>query len=134
MLIGELARRAGVRASAIRYSEEIGLLPAPERLAGRRRYGREGLERLAVIVAAQHAGLSLGEIRELLDADDRGAVSGRLQELARRKLPEVTALIERARLVQSWLEAAADCRCPSLEACPLFDEPGATAGRRQGAC
>ena len=36
------------------------------------------------------------------------------------KLPEVDALIEHARLVRGWLEAAADCECPSLEDCPLF--------------
>src|SRR5437899_644601 len=120
ILIGELARRAGVRPSAIRYYEEVGVLPSPERVAGRRRYGPGALQRLSVIAAAQRAGLSLGEIRELLDADDRGAVSERLQELARHKLPEVRTLIERAQLVQGWLEAAAECRCPSLEECPLF--------------
>jgi MerR family redox-sensitive transcriptional activator SoxR len=122
ILIGELARRAGLRPSAIRYYEEIGLLPAPQRVAGRRRYSSQVLQRLAVVAAAQRAGLSLGEIRELLDADDCGAVSGRLREIAERKLPEVEALIERAQLVRSWLEAAADCRCPSLDACPLFDD------------
>jgi len=130
ILIGELARRAGLRPSAIRYYEEIGLLPAPERVAGRRRYGDHVLQRLSVIAAAQRAGLSLDEVRELLDADDQGAVSERLQELARRKLPEVEALIERAGLVRSWLEAAANCRCPSLDACPLFDEAGDAAERR----
>ena len=120
MLIGELARRAGVRASAIRYYEEIGLMQPPERASGRRRYGTDALQRLSVIAAAQLVGLSLAEIRALLEADDRGAVSGRLQDLARRKLPEVDALIEHARLVRGWLEAAADCECPSLEDCPLF--------------
>lgn len=123
ILIGEISRRAGLRPSAIRYYEEVGLLTPPERVAGRRRYGPHVLRRLSVIAAAQRAGLSLGEIRELLDADDQGAVSTRLQELAQRKLPEVQAVIDRARLVHGWLEAAADCKCPSLEACPLFDEP-----------
>ena len=120
MLIGELARRAGVRASAIRYYEEIGLMKPPERASGQRRYGTDALQRLSVIAAAQRVGLSLAEIRALLEADDRGAGSGRLQDLARRKLPEVDALIEHARLVRGWLEAAADCECPSLEDCPLF--------------
>jgi MerR family transcriptional regulator, redox-sensitive transcriptional activator SoxR len=120
LLIGELARRAGIRPSAIRYYEAIGLLPEPERIAGRRRYPVETQRTLAVIGTAQRAGLSLDEIRELLAAPD--AVSERLRAIATRKLPEVDALIERAQLVRTWLEAAADCRCPTLSACPLFEE------------
>lgn len=120
--IGELARRGGLRPSAIRYYESIGLLPVPERVAGRRRYELSVLQRLAVIGAAQHSGLTLREIRELLAADEQGAVSTRLQELARRKLPEVEALISRAEAVRGWLRAAAECACPSLDDCPLFDE------------
>jgi MerR family redox-sensitive transcriptional activator SoxR len=119
--IGEVARRAGLRPSAIRYYESIGLLPEPERAAGRRRYSEETLRTLSVIGAAQRAGLSLGEIRELLAASNgQRDVSERLRAIAQRKLPEVEALIERARLVRSWLEAAAECRCPALDDCPLF--------------
>ena len=121
LLIGEVARRAGVRPSAIRYYESIGLLPEPRRVSGRRRYPGEILRTLSVIAVAQRAGLSLDEARELLATDDTGTVSDRLRAIAQRKLPEVDALIERARLVRSWLEAACDCRCPTLEACPLFD-------------
>jgi MerR family redox-sensitive transcriptional activator SoxR len=125
LTIGEIARRAGLRPSALRYYESIGLLPEPERSAGRRRYSPETLRTLAVIAAAQRAGLSLGEARELLSvsSSEEGAVSERLRTIATRKLPEVEALIERALLVRGWLEAAADCRCPTLDDCPLFDEP-----------
>jgi MerR family transcriptional regulator, redox-sensitive transcriptional activator SoxR len=121
MPIGELARRTGLRPSAIRYYEAIGLLPEPGRVAGKRRYEVTALQRLSVIAAAQHAGLSLEEIRELLTADEAGDVSDRLQELARRKLPEVEGLIARAHAVRNWLHAAANCKCPSLEQCPLFE-------------
>jgi MerR family transcriptional regulator, redox-sensitive transcriptional activator SoxR len=125
LLIGEVARRAGLRPSAIRYYESIGLLSEPERVAGRRRYSEETLRTLSVVAAAQRAGLSLSEVRELLTAaNGQGAVSDQLRAIARRKLPDVEALIERAHLVRSWLEAAADCRCPTLEDCPLFDDPG----------
>ena len=124
MLIGEVARRTGLRPSAIRYYESIGLLPMPERVAGRRRYTPDTLRTLAVIGSAQRAGLSLSEIQELIAAGNgRGAVSEQLRAVARQKLPEVEALIERAHLVRSWLEAAADCRCPTLDDCPLFDDP-----------
>ena len=121
MAIGELARRAGLRASAIRYYESIGLLPPPARVAGKRRYDTAALQHLSVITAGQHAGLTLNEIRELLNADKRGRVSVTLQQLAMRKLPEVDALIVRAEAVRTWLQAAADCSCPSLQNCPLFE-------------
>lgn len=123
--IGEVAARAGLRTSAVRYYERIGLLPAAERVGGKRRYGPEVLERLAVIATAQRAGLSLDEVRDLLEGVDAGEPAGeRLQALARRKLPEVEALIARAEAVRGWLEAAAECRCPTLDDCPLF-EPAA---------
>jgi MerR family transcriptional regulator, redox-sensitive transcriptional activator SoxR len=123
MLIGEVARRAGLRPSAIRYYESIGLLPQPERIAGRRRYSGDTLQKLSVIATAQRAGLSLDEIRELLAASaGRADVSDRLRAIACDKLPEIDALIERARLVRTWLEAASECRCPTLEDCPLFDD------------
>lgn len=66
--IGDLARRAGRRASSIRYYEEIGLLPEPPRRGGQRRYGQDTVRRLAVIQAAQRAGLTLSQIKSLLDA------------------------------------------------------------------
>lgn len=108
----------------MRYYEAIGLLPEPERLAGKRRYDERTLQRLAVIAAGQHASLSLDEIRELVTADQRGGVSSQLQRLAQQKLPEIENLIARAEAVRGWLEAAARCECPSLERCPLFDSAG----------
>ena len=125
LFIGEVACRAGIRPSAIRYYESIGLLPEPERISGRRRYPAEIVRTLSIISAAQRAGLSLDDVRELLvSSDANGGVSERLRTIAQRRLPEIDALIERARLVRGWLEAAADCRCPTLEDCPLFDELG----------
>jgi MerR family transcriptional regulator, redox-sensitive transcriptional activator SoxR len=121
LTIGEAARRAGVRASAIRYYESIGLLPRAPRVSGQRRFWPEALHTLAVIRSAQRAGLDLGEIRELLSAADGGAVSERLRAIAERKLPQVQALIERALLVEGWLQAATQCRCPTLAQCPLFE-------------
>jgi MerR family redox-sensitive transcriptional activator SoxR len=123
LAIGELAERSGKRPSAIRYYEEIGLLPAPARVAGRRRYDPAALRTLAVIDTGQRAGLSLGEIGTLLAAapGDPAAIE-RLRGIAAHKLPEVTALIERAELVRSWLQAAAGCQCPELDQCPLFED------------
>ncbi len=122
--IGAVVKLAGKSASAIRYYEQIGLLPEPARAAGRRRYGRDTVRTLAVIETAQRAGLALDEIRVLLSASpgDPAAVE-RLREVASRKLPEIVALIERTELVRGWLECAVRCECPDLDQCPLFDEP-----------
>ena len=124
LTIGELARRAGRPASTIRYYESVGVLPQPERIRGRRRYPPETVRRLAVIDTAQRAGLSLEEITELIGAspEDPAAVE-RLRRIAERKLPELEALIERVEVVRRWMHEAAACRCPSVDDCPLFEEP-----------
>jgi DNA-binding transcriptional MerR regulator len=125
LTIGEVARRAGRATSSIRYYEEIGLIPEPVRVSGRRQYHPEIVRTLAVIETAQRAGLNLDEIRLLLDASgDDAAATERLRDVAERKLPELETLIERAELVRRWLEDAACCTCPTLDDCPLFDEPG----------
>jgi len=120
MRIGEVARRAGVRVSLIRYYEEIALLPQPARISGQRRYDKSVLRRLAVIDVAQRAGLSLDEIRELIDHGN-DPMSERLRELAERRLPDIEALIERAEKVRTWLRAATDCGCEAIDDCALFD-------------
>jgi MerR family transcriptional regulator, redox-sensitive transcriptional activator SoxR len=122
--IGEVVQRTGKAASTIRYYEEIGLVRPPERIGGRRRYPSEIVRELAIIETAQRAGLSLQEIRLLLEAspDDRLSTE-RLREVAERKLPELNEAIARAQVVRGWLEDAALCHCPTLDDCPLFGEP-----------
>jgi MerR family transcriptional regulator, redox-sensitive transcriptional activator SoxR len=125
LTIGELARRTARRPSSIRYYEEIGVLPEPVRIDGRRRYPEETVRTLTVVDTAQRAGLTLEEIRALLTATpDDAAATEELCRIAERKLPELDATIERAVLVRRWLEAASRCECPSLDECCLF-EPGA---------
>jgi DNA-binding transcriptional MerR regulator len=120
--IGEVAARAGLNVSAIRYYERHGLLPEPEREGGKRRYTPATIERLETIGVAKQAGFSLAEVRTLLDATDAGAPAyEQLQALADRKLPEVEALISRAEAMRGWLTAAQACRCESLDACALFE-------------
>jgi MerR family redox-sensitive transcriptional activator SoxR len=123
LTIGEVARRAGLATSAIRYYERAGVLPPAERVGGRRRYGPDAVRRLGVIAIAQQAGFTLAEIRELLDGTDAGAPAGdALRALAERKLPEVEALIARAEAMRAWLALARECGCPSFDVCALFDE------------
>lgn len=121
LTIGDAAKRAGVRTSALRYYESVGLIPEPERVSGQRRYGEEVIQRLGVITVAKEAGFSLDEIRTLLDSADRGEPAHRgLRALAERKLPEVDALIARAQAVRKWLTTATSCSCDTLEDCRLF--------------
>lgn len=119
--IGDLARRAGVSVSAIRFYERRGLLSEPERLGGRRRYGTAAVRRLGVIAAAKRGGFSLTEIGALLAAADAGAAAPELRALATRKLPEIDAAIERAKGTRAWLLAAGECGCETLAACALFE-------------
>ena len=121
MRIGEVARQAGVKVSLIRYYEEIGLLPEAARVSGQRRYDETVLRRLAVIDVAQRAGLSLDEIRELVEHGNE-PMSERLRELAARRVPEIDALIDRAQRVRAWLEIAQGCGCQSIDDCALFDD------------
>lgn len=119
--IGEVAARAGVSASAIRFYERRGLLPEPERVAGQRRYRPTTVKRLGIIAAAKRCGFSLNEISALLaSADARIPVHEELRRLAARKLPEVDALIDRAQTMRGWLTVASDCTCETLDACALF--------------
>lgn len=84
--IGELGERVGVSPKTIRYYEDVGLIPPPERdPSGYRAYGKEAVARLRFIRAAQSIGLTLGEIREVLSFRDRGDVP----------CSHVAALIER---------------------------------------
>jgi MerR family transcriptional regulator, redox-sensitive transcriptional activator SoxR len=124
MAIGAVAALTGRRPSSIRYYEQIGLLPPARRVNGRRVYGPDTVRTLAVIETGQRAGLTLDEIGALLSASpgDRDAIE-RLRDLAARKLPAITALIARTEIVRGWLESATRCECPSLDQCPLFDEP-----------
>ena len=126
MSIGEVARRAGVNPSALRYYEGVGLLPPPERENGRRRYNgevlREVLDRLAVVRVAQQAGFTISEIRTLLDGfSEDTAPSERWRILAQDKLPEVEALVERALSMKDLLERGLRCECLRLEDCALVE-------------
>jgi MerR family redox-sensitive transcriptional activator SoxR len=126
LTIGQVAERAGLNVSAIRYYEAEGLLPLAPRVSGQRRYTEETLKRLGVIDIAKRAGFSLDDIRILLTAGDAGAPAHtQLQELAERRLPEVEELIERAETVRRWLETATRCGCLTLDDCGLFADDDA---------
>jgi len=124
LTIGEVARRAGVATSAIRYYESIGLLPEPERESAQRRYDESVIGKLAFVGVAQSAGFSLDEIKELVEGvDDREGMAAPMRSLSARKLDEVEALLERTKAMKGWLEVAKECGCATPEECALFPAP-----------
>jgi MerR family redox-sensitive transcriptional activator SoxR len=124
LTIGQVAERAGLNTSHIRFYESVGVLPEPQRVSGQRRYGEEVLHRLSIIDVAQRAGLTLQEIAPLTGPGNRSADAGRhIRELANAKLPQIEALITRARAVKHWLEVAQHCDCASVDVCALFVDP-----------
>ena len=124
MTIGQVAERAGLRTSRIRFYERTGVLPEADRVSGQRRYDEEVLHRLAIIDVSQRAGLSLQEIAALTGPDSRSAdASAQIRALADEKLPHIEALIARAQAVKHWLEVAQSCDCTSVDVCGLFVDP-----------
>ena len=122
LTIGQLAQRAGLATSAIRFYERTGVLPPADRVSGQRRYGPDAVRRLEVLEVAKRAGLSLDEARLLLQSADAGTPAFEaVRELAERKLPDIEALIARAENMRAWLRAATDCSCTTLDVCALFD-------------
>ncbi len=118
LTISEVARQAGIRASAIRYYESVGLLPLPRRASGQRRYQADILRRLAFIQAAQAVGFSVADMQAVLhELDGDTPLSARWQSLAKRKLAEVDRLIQRAQGMRQMLEQGLQCGCPDLEQC-----------------
>jgi DNA-binding transcriptional MerR regulator len=98
MKIGELARLAGLSASAIRYHEQRGLLSAPHRSNGQRRYPTDALDRVLLIRFASDMGFAMDEIKLFLDGlRDEALVGPRWKRLAHRKIHQVNENIRRAR-------------------------------------
>ena len=129
LTIGEVARRAGVATSSIRYYERIALLPEPERVGGQRRYTTDVLGKLGFIGVAQSAGFKLAEIKELIEGvDSAGGMGEQIRVLSTKKLDEVEALLERTKAMKGWLEVAKECGCATPAECALFDAPGDEGG------
>lgn len=118
LTIGEVARRTGLRTSALRYYEEIGILPAPQRVNGRRRYDPEMVGRVEVLQFAQQAGFSLEEIRILFHGFGAEVPLGtRWRSLAEAKLRELDEMVARADRMRRAIEAGLACGCVRIEDC-----------------
>ena len=119
LTISEVARHVGLKPSAIRYYERLGILPPVNRISGQRRYDRSVLYRRAVVQRARLAGFSLNEIKVLFFGFAEGTrAEARWRRLANRKLAELNALAEQIATMRSLLNRMkAKCHCKTLEAC-----------------
>jgi MerR family redox-sensitive transcriptional activator SoxR len=118
MKIGELASRAGLNASALRYYERCGLLAAPYRMGGQRVYSDDVIYRVLLIRFASDMGFTLAEIKLFLNGlRDNAPVGFRWRKLAHRKIKEVNATIRRSNQLKSLLEHLLECQCGSLQLC-----------------
>ncbi|WP_460351426.1 MerR family DNA-binding transcriptional regulator [Actinoallomurus acanthiterrae] len=119
LTIGELARRTGVAASALRYYEELGLLPAPARVSGQRRYPESAVRVVGTILLYSDAGFTLAEQKALLAS--REGMDGEWSRLARRKLAELDEQIARAQAAREAIRHGLRCPHEEITQCPNFN-------------
>lgn len=115
LTIGDLARRTGVAPTALRYYEKVGLLPAPTRVGGQRRYDESVIARLEVIRMCKVGGFSLEEMLTLFADESPGRPASRA--LAEAKLAEIDARISALTEARRLIEWGMSCTCPSIGAC-----------------
>ncbi len=124
--IGQVAERAGIETSAVRYYESLGLLPRPARVGGKRRFTADVLDRLALVALAKEAGFSMREIRQLVgDYAPGSPPAERWKKLATRKLEELDAAAERIHRMRRVLKVALASGCLSLQDCAHLLRAGA---------
>jgi MerR family transcriptional regulator, redox-sensitive transcriptional activator SoxR len=130
LTIGEVARRSGVAASALRFYEERGLIASERAGSGHRRYPRPVLRRIAFIVFAQRIGLSLDEIgAELARLPPERAPNRRdWSRLARTWTSRIDQRIAELERLKLGLTECIGCGCLSIERCRLAN-PGDRAAR-----
>jgi DNA-binding transcriptional MerR regulator len=117
MDIAEVAKRAGVPASALRFYESKGLIASVGPQGTRRRFNPTVLDQLALIALGQAAGLSLDEIGSMLSPGGGAVIDRRLLAA---KADEIDAKVKQLRAMSRGLRHAAACRAPSHAQCPTF--------------
>lgn len=124
MSIGEVARRAGIRPSAIRYYERMRVLPPARLVNTKRRYTTDIFPRLTLIKISREAGFTIDEMRQVLNNQEEDAlVKGVWRVLARQKLLEVEQRLQRIARMKHILEEALRQDLSAEEAINLFQPP-----------
>lgn len=133
--IGDVATRAGVAASTLRFYETEGLISGRRSAGGHRQYARDTLRRIAFIRAAQAVGLALPDIRAALATlpDGRTPTKADWSRLARDWGPRLDAQIAALQRLRLKLDSCIGCGCLSMKACALYNPKDAAAARGAGA-
>lgn len=124
--IAQVAKRAGVPASTLRFYEERGLIASIGRRGLRRLYDPAVLERLALIALGRASGFSLDEIGRMFAADGRPQID---RSVLLAKADDLDHTIRRLTAMRDGLRHAADCKAPSHAECPHFRRIVRLAGR-----
>jgi DNA-binding transcriptional MerR regulator len=117
MDIAEVARRAGIAASTLRFYEEKGLIASIGRQGLRRRFDPGVLDQLALIALGQAAGFSLHEIASMFSSDGQASIDRRMLSA---KADEIDGMVTRLKAMSKGLRHAAVCPAPSHGECPTF--------------
>ena len=135
LTIGEVAERAGVATSALRFYEREGLIHSTRTEGGQRRYHRDVLRRVAFVRAAQRVGLSLDEIRTSLSTlpDQRTPTASDWARLSKRWRPVLDARIAELHQLRDRLDSCIGCGCLSLKTCALSNPGDVVAADGAGA-
>jgi MerR family redox-sensitive transcriptional activator SoxR len=125
MSIGAVAERSGVATSALRFYEDRGLIHSHRNSSGHRRYRRSVLRRVAFIRFAQQMGLTLGEIRGLVDElpDNRVPDAEDWARVSAAWTPLLDAHIEQLQRLRDRLTGCIGCGCLSMKRCGVLN-PG----------
>lgn len=118
LTIGELASRTGVATSALRYWEELGLLPAPERVSGQRRYPPSAAGLVGVVLALRNVGFTLREVKAFVAS--RSPAGDGWRELYERKLTELDQRIAQAQAARTAIAHGLACSHENISECPNF--------------
>ncbi len=134
LTIGEVARRSGVAASALRFYEERGLIHSERNASGHRRYARAVARRVAFITFAQRVGLTLEEIRAELDKlpKDRVPTSEDWDRLTKTWSMRIAERIEELERLKLGLTECIGCGCLSLERCAVLNPNDRLSSRGPG--
>jgi DNA-binding transcriptional MerR regulator len=118
LTIGELAHRTGVATSALRYWDQLGLLPAPARVSGHRRYPPSAIGLVGEILLLRDVGFSLRDLKSLFAS--RAAAGDGWRELPVRKLAELDRRIAQAQAARTALAHVLACPHEDIRECPNY--------------
>ncbi len=133
--VGQVAKRAGIKVSALHFYEQKGLIYSSRNSGNQRRYKKEVLRRLSVIKAAQKVGVNLENIKTAFSTlpNNRTPTTKDWEKLASRWKSELQNRIDYLENLKNSLTGCIGCGCLSMKNCPLYNEDDKLAQQGSGA-